>query len=155
MKKTNHRIAWLSAVLCAVLIAVMALNFTGCASQEDGNSTVFTTSTAAGDAATTPTRLGQGDTVFTFEAENKNGQKTVFEIHTDKETVGAALLELKLIDGEDGPYGLYVKTVNGVTLDYNTDKMYWALYVNGEYSMNGVDSIAPVNGTVYTFKAAK
>ncbi len=155
MKKTNHRIAWLSAVLCAVLIAVTALSFTGCASKEDVNPTASTTSTAAGDAATTPTRLGQGDTVFTFEAENKNGQKTVFEIRTDKKTVGEALVDLKLIAGENGAYGLYVKTVNGVTLDYDTDKMYWALYVNGEYSMNGVDSVAPVSGAVYTFKAQK
>ena len=62
------------------------------------------------------------------------------------------MVKLKLIDGENGQYGLYVKTVDGITLDYDVDKLYWALYVNGEYSMNGVDTVTPVNGATYTFK---
>ena len=93
--------------------------------------------------------------MFTFEAEDKDGVKTVFEILTDEKTVGEALVKLELIDGEESTYGLYVKTVNGITLDYDTDGMYWALYVDGEYAMSGVDSITPVQGATYTFKPAK
>ena len=152
MKKTNRKHLWLSVAMCAVLIAVTALSAVGCAPKQGADTSTASTIDAASTAAT---RLGQGETVFTFEAEDKNGGKTVFEIHTDEKTVGEALLKLKLIDGESGPYGLYVKTVDGITLDYNTDGMYWALYVNGEYSMNGVDSIAPVHGTTYTFKPQK
>ncbi|MBQ2119193.1 MAG: DUF4430 domain-containing protein, partial [Clostridia bacterium] len=37
-------------------------------------------------------------------------------------------------------YGLYVKKVNGITADYDTDKAYWAFYLNGEYASTGVDS---------------
>lgn len=152
MKKTNRKPLWLSVVLCAVLIAVTALSAVGCAPAQGTDTSTASTIDAASTAAT---RLGEGKTRFIFKAENKDGVETVFEIHTDEKTVGEALVKLKLIDGEGGPYGLYVKTVNGVTLDYDTDGMYWALYVNGEYSMKGVDSVAPTDGAIYTFKPQK
>ena len=50
---------------------------------------------------------------------------------------------------------LYVKTVNGITLDYDKDKMYWAFYINGEYAMTGVDSTPIEEGAVYAFKPEK
>ena len=68
-------------------------------------------------------------------------------------TVGAALLSLGLIAGEDSDYGLYVKTVNGVTVDYDADGKYWAFYVDGEYAATGVDSTDITAGATYTFKA--
>ena len=84
-----------------------------------------------------------------------DGNETDFVINTDKETVGDALLEQNLIEGEEGDYGLYVKTVNGITADYDTDQTYWAFYVNGEYASTGVDS-TPVNeGDTYEFKVEK
>ena len=83
------------------------------------------------------------------------GNETVFEIHTDKETVGEVLLDLGLIEGEEGAYGLYVKTVNGITVDYDKDKAYWAFYVNGEYAVSGVDTTAITEGDTYSFKVEK
>jgi len=56
---------------------------------------------------------------------DKEGSETQFEIHTEKETVGEALVELGLIAGEESEYGLYVKTVNGITADYDKDGVYW------------------------------
>ena len=76
----------------------------------------------------------------------------MFEIHTDKKIVGEALLELNLIDGEQGDYGLYVKTVNGITVDFDKDGKYWAFYVGGEYAMSGVDSTEITAGSTYAFK---
>ena len=52
-------------------------------------------------------------------------------------------------------YGLYVKTVNGITLDYDTDGMYWAFYINGEYVQTGVDATGVEDGAVYAFRAEK
>ncbi len=49
----------------------------------------------------------------------------------------------------------YVKTVNGITADYDTDGTYWAFYVNGEYAMTGVDSTPVEDGAVYAFKVEK
>ena len=96
--------------------------------------------------------LGTGSTEFSLTVVNQDGGETQFEIHTDKETVGEALLELELIDGEEGEYGLYVKTVNGITADYDKDGTYWAFYINGEYASTGVDSTKITEGESYSFK---
>ena len=64
-------------------------------------------------------------------------------------------MELGLIAGDDSEYGLYVKTVNGVTLDYDKDGKYWAFYINGEYASTGVDSTDITAGAEYAFKVAK
>lgn len=146
----------LSLIVCVVLMAAMALLATGC---NDNNTptggdatttTVATTTTTAQDAGNVK---GEGATVFTFTVTDIDGKETAYEIHTDKTTVGEALLELGLIAGEQGDYGLYVKTVDGVTLDYDTDGKYWAFYIDGEYAMTGVDATTVTAGTSYAFKA--
>ena len=57
--------------------------------------------------------------------------------------------------GDNSEYGLYVKTVNGETADYDKDGAYWAFYINGEYAMSGVDYTAPEAGTTYGFHVEK
>ena len=56
---------------------------------------------------------------------------------------------------EEGDYGLYVKTVNGVTADYDVDQTYWAFYINGEYASTGVDATSVTAGDTYSFKVEK
>lgn len=101
------------------------------------------------------TVLGEGNTSFNFTVTDKDGKETKFEIHTDKTTVGEALLEQKLIEGEESQYGLYVKSVNGISADYDKDGVYWAFYVNGEYAQTGVDSTDIKDGDTYSFKVEK
>lgn len=147
MKKSVFRVT-----LCIVLIAVIAVLAVGCNNTEpDEIQQVPTTVQAQGEV----TVLGEGARQFSFSVTDNDGIVTNFEIHTDKTTVGEALEELTLIAGDEGPYGLYVKRVNGITLDYNKDGMYWAFYINGEMAMSGVDATEIVEGTVYSFKAEK
>lgn len=139
-----------SLFLCIVLIVAMALFTTGCnggteSKTPSGNQAEVN---AEGESRT----LGEGSTEFTLTVVDKDGNETEFEIHTDKETVGEALLELELIAGDESEYGLYVKTVNGITADYDTDGVYWAFYINGEYASTGVDSTAVTEGDSYSFK---
>ena len=150
MKKTNLKKV-LSLLLCVVLIAVIALFATGCSdsTKTDGGTTAPATSAQTNEK----TVLGTGLTVFDFSVTDLDGKKTDFEIHTDKKTVGEALLELEVIAGDDGEYGLYVKTVNGLTLDYDKDGKYWAFYENGQYAQAGVDSTNITEGTSYEFRA--
>ena len=88
-------------------------------------------------------------TVITVDLE---GTETTHKIKTDAATVGEALLAEGLLAGEQGDYGLYIKSVNGIPLDWEKDGKYWAVYVNGEYAMSGVDTINVEEGAVYTFK---
>lgn len=157
-KQTRCQRAW-SFLLCMVLIAAMALSTMGCDTAREtpdttdsttALTTVSTTSTtASSDAAQT---LGTGNTSFGFSVTDGEGNTTHFTIKTDKKTVGDALLDVDLIAGEDGPYGLYVKTVGGITVDYDKDGKYWAFYVDGEYASAGVDVTDIEAGAVYAFK---
>ena len=82
-----------------------------------------------------------GSGAKTIKVEFKLEEKViVFTIHTDKETVGEALIEHSLISGDMGDFGMYIKAVNGITADYDIDQSYWAFYINGEYAMSGVDT---------------
>ena len=81
------------------------------------------------------------------------GESSVtFTIHTDKETVGAALIEHNLIEGDAGAYGLYIKKVNGILADYDVDQSWWGFYKNGEMMMTGVDMTAFEDGDHYELK---
>ena len=159
----------LSLILSMMLIVAMAFNMTACGDNNKERPNTEGQSQAGGtqqesqnddvesgfEDQTDATVLGQGATVFGFVVVDKDGKETKFEIHTDKKTVGEALLEVELIEGEDGPYGLYVKSVNGITADYDVDQTYWAFYINGEMAMTGVDATNVEAGATYSFKVEK
>ena len=176
-RKTRNTL--LSRILCMMLIVAMALFTVGCKKDEpetpqsgqetkvtapaEDNQDAVVGDTAedgedaeqAGNVASGVTELGEGTTKFNFSVTDKDGNETNFLIHTDKETVGEALLDLGLIDGDAGDYGLYVKKVNGIVADYDTDKTYWAFYIGGEYAMSGVDVTPITEGASYAFKVEK
>lgn len=94
------------------------------------------------------TELGNGEKTVEVEVQAE-GKSVTFTVHTDKTTVGEALKEHKLIDGEEGPYGLFVKVVNGIKADYDEDKSYWSFYKNGEAMKTGVDGTELTDGEHY------
>ncbi len=127
-----------------VLIAAMAFITTSCS---DNNTPV----TASEEIIV----RGEGAKKFIFNVVDYDGKVTTFEIHTDKTIVGDALVELGLISGEEGPYGLYVKEVNGITADYDKDKAYWSFLVDNETVNFGVDSATIEEGKEYSLKVVK
>lgn len=139
----------LSLCLLLVLIAAMALFAVGCS---DNRNLETPKTDSIADTTAEVTVLGEGQNVFDFKVTDFDGKETAFEIHTDKEIVGDALVELGLVEGDEGPYGLYVKTVNGITADYDKDGKYWAFYVDGGYASQGVDSTEIESGKTYAFK---
>ncbi len=86
---------------------------------------------------------------FTFTVVDKDGNKTDYQITTTKTTLRQALADEKLI-GETEK-GALVNTVCGVTLDYQKDGAYWALYIGDEMAMVGTDDIRPEEGGAYSF----
>ena len=147
MKKTSLQ-KLLALIGCMVLIAAMALVITGCGSKTE---TPAPTEAVASDVK----ELGEGATSFEFTVEDLDGTKYAYIIHTDEKTVGAALMAVDLLKGEDGPYGLYVQEVNGIRAVYEEDGSYWAFYVNGEYGMTGVDQTEIEPDTAYAFVKTK
>jgi len=151
--KTTQLKKVLSFILCTVLIAAIALVSIGCNDDGGESSTPTKTESGANSDKVTVTEVGEGETKFNFNVVDVDGNMSEFLVKTDKKTVGAALIELALIAGDEGPYGLYVKTVNGITLDYDKDGKYWAFYIDGKMAPSGVDSTDIVEGATYEFKA--
>ena len=147
MKKKTSLQTRLSLLLCLVLVAATALLTSGCKDNQQGTPSATTVTNA-----TVSTVLGEGATVFPLTVLDADGKTTAFEIHTDKKTVGEALLALNFIAGDNGEYGIYVKTVNGMTVEYENGGKYWAFYINGEYAMTGVEKTPITPDTAYQFK---
>ncbi len=155
--KTNTFSKFLSFILCAVLIAALVLVFPGCSDKD--TTTQGTAETPATQAETEEKEteskvetVGSGSKTLHFTVKNGDEIKE-FTVLTDEAIVGDALLKLNLIAGEDGDYGLYIKTVAGTTLDYNTDGKYWALYVGDAYATTGIDGLEATDGLKFSLVA--
>ena len=142
---------WLSILLCIVLIAATALITTGCGGSETAENIPAETEAVAKDGDV----LGEGETEFPLTIADKDGNEITVTIRTDKTIVGEALQELGLLVGEEGPYGIYVKAVNGIRADYDKDKVYWAFYVDGDYAVSGVDVTEIQTGSEYALRVEK
>lgn len=136
MKKT------IKSTISALLVIICLFSFTACGNSAE-KAGLWENAIYSND-----TYLGEGAKTVAVEVQAE--EKTViFTIKTDKQTVGDALSEHNLIDGDQGEYGLYIKAVNGITADFNVDKSYWAFYVNGEYATSGVDATKIEKGAKY------
>ena len=81
--------------------------------------------------------VGKNNLILTVEAGDKSIDITV---RTDMNNVGEVLKKHNVISGEEGPYGIYVKVVNGIEADYDKDQSYWSFEKDGEAMLTGVDS---------------
>ncbi len=127
-----------------VALLILCLLATGCQAEP------AVTGIWADATYTADTTLGEGAIVLTVVVSAEDTSVT-FTINTDKETVGAALLEHNLIEGADGMYTV----VNGMTADYNVDQTYWAFYENDAYANQGMDDTAIANGVTYKLVRSK
>ncbi len=148
----------LLVMLLAVIMVFSAVAvFSGCQKQETKEPK--TTENTANDTQELPelwkdadytedTELGEGEK--TVKVTVKAGEKSiVFTIKTDEEMLGDALLTHKLVDGEDGDFGLFISHVNGIRAVYEKDGAYWGFFQGGEYMMTGVDTTPIADGDSY------
>lgn len=156
MKKSKAILLLICAILCVCTVL--------CSCSGGGNDATTAAGTTAPAAETTAaytvangahSKIGSGKFSFVLEVIDGNGGSTVFDVASDKSTVGEALSSIGLISGEQGDYGLYVKTVNGITADYDKDGVYWAFYIDGEYASTGADQAGITDGSVYAFRVEK
>lgn len=88
---------------------------------------------------TKDTIVGEGEKTVTVKVE-AGGKSIELTVKTDAATLGEALLDYGVIKGDMGDFGIYIKEVNGISADYDTDGYYWGFYQDGEYMMTGVDA---------------
>lgn len=134
-------------LLClALCVFVLAGAFAACSKNADElwKDAVYTEDTELGEGAkTVKVTVSAGE------------DKVVFTIKTDAETLGDALDEHRLVEGEESEFGLYVKKVNGILADYDVDATYWALSKDGKMLMSGVDTTNISDGESYELTKTK
>lgn len=130
--------------LCVCLALMMLMSLAACGQQhKPAEPTVYA------DGAVINIHKGEPTKTFTVEVVDAQGETVTVTVKTDLDTVGEVLQEAGMLQGEQGEFGLYIKTVNGTYADYDTDGTYWAFYVDGEYAVTGVDMTESVDGAVY------
>lgn len=131
-------------ILTVVMVLVMAFTLAACGGAPEEVELI---------TVEDGTAIGEGANEFALEIVDADGSQINVTVKTDEKTVGDALSALGLIAGEESQYGLYIKTVNGITYDYETDGRYWAFYVAGTYAVESADLTEIEPGTIYALKA--
>lgn len=89
------------------------------------------------------------DTIsITVKVVDNNGKTTDFDIKTDADNLGDALDSIDLVQGEEGQYGLFITTVNGITVNSDNEE-WWCLTKGGESVMTGIDTTPIADGDVF------
>lgn len=73
-----------------------------------------------------------------------------FHISTDAAYLGEALKEAELIEGEDGPYGMFITAVDGVLAD-DSLQQWWCVTKEGESVTTGADATPIEDGDHFEF----
>lgn len=120
-RKSNTAFVRFSALLLAVLIAAMALS--GCDKVE----------------------AQTGAKTITVDIVMPDGTTDTVTIRTDAAYLRGALEQEKLVEGEESQYGLFVKTVNGYTVD-DSRQEWWCFTKGGETLFTGVDDTPIADG---------
>ena len=90
-----------------------------------------------------------GVKTFTLQVTHADGTTKEFEYKSDKEFVGEVLLEAGVVTGSEGPYGLYIESVDGEKAIYEESGAFWSFYIGETESMTGVDMTPIEDGAVY------
>lgn len=132
-------------ILALILTLAMTFSLVACGGNDAKNND-------KGNDAQVETPVG---VAFTVVVKDLDGNETKFEYTSDAASVGEALLAEGLIEGDEGEYGLYINTVNGMTADWDKDQTYWAFYINDEYATTGVDQTEITEGATYSLVLTK
>ncbi len=131
-------------IISLILFVVICLSFSACTENKSVDALWK-------DAIyTEDTTLGNGKKTFTLEVKTDN-KSVVFTINTDKDNLEDSLTEHKLIEGDKGQFGLYIKKVNGITADYDINQSYWSLCTDGNPLQTGAQGAKIKGGENYQF----
>ena len=89
-----------------------------------------------------------GDKDLTIEVVHGDLSSRSFEISTSAEYLAEALTENEIVQGEDGPYGLFILTADGETAD-EANQEWWCITRSGESLTTGASGTPIADGETY------
>ncbi len=137
MKKT------LLSTVSIVLSVVFVLCFVSCDKKIDAKG-LWENATYLSD-----TELGKGEKTVSFTVEAGEESITI-TLKTDKETLGEAMFEEKLINDPS-----FFDTLNGIVASWDKDQAYWAFYEGETLMPHGVNDEKISGGESYRFVYTK
>ena len=93
-------------------------------------------------------KTSAGAKSVTVEVIHKDGSTKDFDLQTDEEYLGRALVEGGVVEDNQGAYGLYILTADGETADEGNQE-WWQITRSGEYLTTGADETPIADGDHY------
>ena len=93
-------------------------------------------------------QLSAGEKDLSIQVIHGDLSTRIFEITTSAEFLGDALTEHGIVQGEMGPYGLYILTADGETAD-EANQEWWCITRSGESLSTGASETPISNGETY------
>lgn len=82
--------------------------------------------------------VSEGGKQITVEVIHGDGSQNSFTYNTEREYLGEVLTDEKLVDGETGPYGMFITTVDGETAD-DSNQEWWCITKDGSQLNTSAD----------------
>ena len=95
----------------------------------------------------------EGAKAISIEVVDNANEISSYSLNTDATYLIDAMKELQhfTFSGYEGPYGLTVISINGISADWEKDNAFWCIYVNGEQGNYGVESQTVNDGDTFRF----
>ena len=89
-----------------------------------------------------------GNKELTIQVIHGDLSSRTFEISTSAEYLAEALTENAVVQGEEGPYGLFILAADGETAD-ETNQEWWCITRSGESLTTGASETPIADGETY------
>lgn len=83
--------------------------------------------------------LNKGPKMIQIQVVFEDGSVSAYTLETTQDTLGAALKDAALIQGEESAYGMFIRSAAGVEAD-ESKQQWWCVMKDGEELAVGVDS---------------
>lgn len=89
-----------------------------------------------------------GSKLVVLTVTHGDGENKEFQMKTDAVTLGDAMDELGIVEGEESAYGMFVTAVDGESADSALEQ-WWCFTKDGEMLMTGIDDTVISDGEHY------
>lgn len=85
---------------------------------------------------------------LTVQVVHKDGSVKDYSLKTGEEFLGPVLLQEKIAEGETGPFGLFITTVDGERAD-DSHQEWWRITKSGQQLDTGADTTPVLDGDAF------
>lgn len=96
-----------------------------------------------------------GTKAFTVVVVHGDGTSKEFQYKSSQEYLGRALVEVGLVEDNQGQYGLYIQEVDGERAVWEENQAWWGIYIGEESATTGADEIVLTDGGIYKLVFSK